>query len=266
MRANISGERGLLLLRNIGLRAQNQNLNHSSYTTGYLLLGCVVFLAAFNIRKKITFLPIVGSAASWMQLHIYVGLATFAIFGFHLAWRLPNGLLESTLATVYLTVGLSGVYGLYMTRVYPSRITGLNDETTFECIPALRKKLSADARTLVLQVSETSDVLGKFYVNRLSRFLERPPRLAYLVYPTGHTRRQLISEIEDLDRYLSADQRAISRQLTGMVKQRDDLDYHYALQGRLKTWMFVHIGLTYSLLILGFAHMILVHAFAGGIS
>jgi hypothetical protein len=78
-------------------------------------------------------------------------------------------------------------------------------------------------------------------------------------------RRQLIAEITDLDRYLAEDQRAISRQLSAMVAQRDDLDYQYAIQGRMKVWLFVHIGLTYSLLVVSLLHMLMAHAFDGGL-
>lgn len=72
-----------------------------------------------------------------------------------------------------------------------------------------------------------------------------------------------MAEIEELDRFLAIDQRTVSRGLTELVKRKDDLDYHQAVQGRLKIWLFVHIGLTYSLLAVSFLHMVLVHAFTG---
>jgi len=68
-----------------------QNLRHSSHWSGYILMASIVYLAAFNLRKKLPFLPVLGSAAIWMQIHIYVGLSTFLLFGFHVAWRIPNG-------------------------------------------------------------------------------------------------------------------------------------------------------------------------------
>lgn len=255
----------VVALIGVAVYAQNQSLIHSSFFTGYLLMLCLVFLAAFNLRKKITFLPAVGSAKFWMQLHIYIGLSTFAIFGFHIAWHVPNGGFELLLAGLYMTVALSGVYGLYATRVFPSRLTGLNEEPIFERIPFFQQRLAAQARQLVFQACETTDVLATFYVNRLAAFFEQPRKLAYLVKPNGRTRRQLITEIEDLDRYLAEDQRSVSRELAALVKRRDDLDYHYAIQGRLKAWMFIHIGLTYSLLIVALLHMVLVHAFHGGL-
>ena len=38
--------------------------------------------------------------------------------------------------------------------------------------------------------------------------------------------------------------------LFALVRRKDDLDFHAARQGMLKTWLFVHIGLTYALVAL----------------
>ncbi len=255
----------VIVLLGITVYAQNQSLQHSSFATGCILFGCLVFLALFSLRKKLTFLPAVGSASMWMQLHIYVGFSTLAIFGFHIGWRIPNGIFEGMLAILYLTVALSGVYGLYVTRLMPRRLTALREEIIYERIPALRVNIACQTRDLVLQACESTDVLAKLYVNRLAVFFEQPRGLAYLVSPSGRKRRQLISEIQDLDRYLADDQRQVSQQLKQMVQEKDDLDYHRAIQGRLKLWLFVHIGMTYSLLIVALLHGIMAQAFAGGL-
>ncbi len=245
--------------------SQNQNLVHSTFTTGYVLLGSFVLLTAFNMRKRIPSLAQLGSAAFWMQLHIYVGLGTFVLFGFHVGWKIPNGGFEVFLTTLYLIVAVSGVYGLYATRSIPKKLTALNDEVIYERIPGFRKQLAGDARRLVLEACQHSDVLARFYRNRLAAYFERPRSIAYLASPNGRLRRQLMSEIDDLDRYLSDDQRSLSRQLGQMVKKKDDLDYHAAQQGRLKIWLFAHIGFTYSLLLVSILHGVIAHAFAGGL-
>ena len=244
---------------------QQQHLIRSSYTTGYVLIGCLFFLAAFNLRKKIPMLPGIGSAAWWMQVHIYVGLSTFVIFGLHVGWRVPNGGFELLLTGLYLVVAFSGVYGLYVTRVLPRRLTAINEEVIFERIASLRHQLTMQARQLVLEACESSDVLARFYANRLASFLERSRGWAYLVHPTGRLRRQVIGELEELDRFLTVEQRQTTRTLSQIVQQKDDLDYHQAIQGRLKVWLFVHVGLTYSLLLVAVMHGVLVHAFVGGI-
>ena len=70
-----------------------------------------------------------------MQLHIYVGWSTFVVFGFHIGWKTPNGYLEGFLALLYLVVALSGVYGLFITRLVPKRLTAIGEEVVFERIP-----------------------------------------------------------------------------------------------------------------------------------
>lgn len=244
---------------------QNQNLIHSTFTTGYILLGSFLLLTAFNMRKRIPSIAQLGSAAFWMQVHIYVGLGTFVLFGLHVGWKVPNGQFELLLTMLYFVVALSGVYGVYVTRTIPKKLSAINDEVIYERIPSFRAKLAADARGLVLEACQHSDVLARFYRNRLAEYFERPRSLAYLANPNGRLRRQLMSEIDDLDRYLSSDQRSLSQQLSLMVKKKDDLDYHAAQQGRLKIWLFAHIGFTYSLLLLSIFHGVMAHAFAGGL-
>jgi len=48
------------------------------------------------------------------------------------------------------------------------------------------------------------------------------------------------------------------------VRENDDLDFHYRRQLRLKGWLFIHIPLTYSLMIFTVAHVVIVYAFSGG--
>ena len=132
-----------------------KHLLQDAFLSGYLLLGAIIFLTLFNLRKRLTFLPSIGSAATWMQLHIYVGLSTFLIFGFHIAWHVPDGWFEGLLAILYLTVALSGVYGLVITRIMPKRLTAIGNEVIFEQIPALRLQLAREVRQLALAVGRS---------------------------------------------------------------------------------------------------------------
>ena len=259
---------GLLVLFVFALavweQRQSQALERTSFQTGYLLFATICFLALFSVRKRLTFLPALGSASLWMQVHIYVGLATFAIFGFHVGWRIPNGIFERTLASLFLFVAGSGVYGLYLTRWLPRQLSAVKTEVIFERIPALRKTLAAQASELVMSLHQTSDVLARLYVNKLAHFFEQPRSLAYLIYPSGYHRRQLVMAIQDLDRYLEIEQRQASKELQTLVCEKDDLDYHHAIQGRLKLWLYVHIGFTYGLLLFSVIHGVMANSFGGG--
>lgn len=243
----------------------DRSLLHSSFFTGYVLIGSLFLLAAFGMRKRLPMISGIGSAAFWMQMHIYVGFGSFAVFAMHIAFRVPDGVFESILALLYCVVFFSGLYGLWASRTIPRKLTSVGDEVIFERIPAFKRHLARRAQTMVMESCENTPVLANFYVHRLSRFFERRRGLAYLLMPTGRTRRQLIAEIEELDRFLAHDDRRISRELAMMVRKKDDLDYHTAMQGRLKMWLFVHIAMTWSLLIFSVVHGVLAHAFGGGL-
>lgn len=242
----------------------NQSLRHSAFVTGYVLLSSFVLLAALGMRKRLPFLPSIGSARGWTQVHIYVGLVTFAVFGWHIGWRIPNGVFESTLAILYLIVSVSGLYGLLITRTYPKKLTSVGGEVVYETIPWRRAQIAQRARTLVLNSADSTDVLSRFYLKYLADFLEKPRGWLYWLIPTGQKKRQLVTQIGELDRYLDQPQRSIGQQLAAYVEERDRLDYHHALQSKLKTWLFLHIGFTYSLLLFSVLHMVLAHAFWGG--
>jgi len=244
---------------------QNQNLGRGDFSSGYILLGSLFFLAAFNLRKKLTFVPQIGSGAFWMQLHIYVGLGTLAIFGMHIGWTVPQGALEMFLAALYLFVAGSGIYGLYITRAIPKKLTQTRSEPIFESIPRLRRRIAMEAKQIVEHNFANSNVLDSFFRKHLQPFFEQRRKLAYLISPSAREARQLVSEIQKCERYLSDDDRQHSRQLLQLVRERDDLDYHFAMQGRLKCWLIAHVACTYSLLIVGVLHGIMAHAFAGGL-
>ena len=75
---------------------------------------------------------------------------------------------------------------------------------------------------------------------------------------------RILNRIKELNRYLNDQEKLVLEQIAALVRQKDGLDYHYSLQLVLKTWLFVHIPLTYSLLLFTLVHIVLVFAFSGG--
>jgi hypothetical protein len=247
-------------------RLEVVTLRPHAFTTGGLLLAVVVFLAFYNIRKKLTFLPL-GSSTAWLQLHIYVGLGAVWVFLLHTSFRIPTGVFETSLAAVYLIVTASGIYGLYLTRTIPSRLAALGDEVIWERIPGLRRQLAKRAQELVLTAREDSSagVITDLYSHRLFRFFEGARGWKYYLRPTSTLRRQLLAELGELKRYLGEPQQQLVEELAVLTARKDDLDYHDALQGWLKCWLFAHIGGTYALLLFASFHAVLAHAFHGGV-
>jgi len=240
-------------------------LRDTARLSGWLLLTLVLFLAAYNFRKKLPFLPL-GSSATWLQLHIYAGLLSAAIFGTHIAWRIPTGVFEIVLALLYLTVFLSGCVGLFLSRSFAKRLTTRGDEVMFERIPVYRKRLQSEVESQVLSFLTESDsgAVAQFYAERLQPFFARPRHFWQHLAQSNRPRVALLNEITSYERYLNEAERVAMRQLANHVQKKDDLDYQFALQATLKYWLFGHVPLTYGLLVFATFHVLLVAAFSGG--
>ncbi|MEX2315727.1 MAG: hypothetical protein WD669_01155 [Pirellulales bacterium] len=247
------------------IRAEEHSLRQTTFATGYLLLAAVGFLVLYGIRKRLPFLPL-GSSTAWLQWHLYVGIGTLAVFAMHVKTALPNGILETTLAVVYLLTFASGVIGLYLTRTVPPQLARLGQEVIYERIPALRRAVwrSADDAVLAAVAASGATTLADFYTGRLYDFFARPRPVWYQLRPTTAGRRALLGQMQDVRRYLSDQEQGACEELFALVRRKDDLDFQEARQKLLKVWLFAHIGLTYVLVLLALLHALLAHAFQGG--
>ncbi|MCA9230139.1 MAG: hypothetical protein KDA57_05780 [Planctomycetales bacterium] len=245
---------------------QKWTLGHSSFGTGYVLLATLFFLALYNIRKKLPVLPW-ASSSDWLQAHVYVALGTAVLFGLHVDWRLPTGFLESTIAVLYGATFVSGIVGLIWTRTIPAKLARVSEEVIYERIPMLRSQLCERAQEAVLEAVRSSGAttLGEFYSERLHPYFESSRRIGYFVRPNSRLRRRLLAELTEMNRYLSPDERETCEILFALVRRRDDLDFHAAMQWRLKMWLFLHLGLTYPLLAVASVHGLVAHLFDGGV-
>ena len=247
------------------VRTRERQLEPTSFATGYLMFAAVLFLALYNVRKKLPFLPL-GSSAAWLQWHLYVGLGSVGLFVLHAGFAWPNGVLEATLAGVYLAAVCSGVVGLYLTRAIPAQLARVGEEVIYERIPALHRHVQLQADDLVLESVSASGAttLADFYSSRLYGFFHRSRGTGYYLRPTTALRRALMDDMQNLRRYLSEHEVTACERLFALVRRKDDLDFHGARQGLLKTWLFAHIGLSYTLVVLAILHGMLALAFRGG--
>ena len=246
------------------IRHQQARLQNAAFLSGYLLLAAVLFLAAFHLRKRLAFVPL-GSATGWLQAHIYVGWIAIALMLMHTGERAPNGVFESALYALFAGTCLSGIYGLYLTRMIPKRLSKLREQVIYERIPALRRnvRLSAHALMVSLARDPESRAIVDLYVDQLARFFVFPRNTLYYLSPSSRTRNRLQADLASLQRFLSTAEREAEPELRRLIDQRDDLDYHHAHQGKLKLWLFVHLALTAVLITLTGTHVVMAHAFSG---
>jgi hypothetical protein len=255
----------LLLLASAVSAVAAVSLRSTSPFSGWALFALLMALALFNARKKLPFLPL-GSASAWLQFHVYAGWLAVALFLLHTGLRVPTGLLEGTLALLFVAVVGSGIAGLLLSRALPARLTTRDRTVLFERIPVERVQLRREVEELALRsAGETSsEVLERFHRERLSPFLARPRHLLLHLVGSERPLRRLRDEIAALHRYASPYGKEILDRIAELVEQKDGLDFQYSLQAALKGWLFVHVPLTWSLLLLAAVHALLVHAFSGG--
>ena len=148
-RANLAVTVVLLALSWLVLAVLDVVLYDTAFLSGWTLAGLLVFLSAFNTRKKLPFLAI-GTGASGLQFHIYAGIFSAVLFCYHVEFRIPNGALEITLAVLFMIVSASGVVGLVLTRTLPSRLTTRGETVLFDRIPALIAELRQETEDLGL--------------------------------------------------------------------------------------------------------------------
>lgn len=248
------------------LQRLKQQLVSTGYLSGFVLAGIVVILASFNLRKKLSFLPL-GNSSLWLQVHVYLGIGALPLFLWHVGAKMPNGILESTLAALFVLTWVSGVYGFYITRRIPRQLTQMPVEYLAEEIPWHTANVRSQAYEVVRGAHRQSSqsILADYYLRHLFVYFERPRSPLYLVYPTSRRRRHLQDGLREIGRYLSSAEYALRDRLMELVQVKDDLDFHRALQTILRLWLFVHIGLTIMLITLGTMHGVLALAFRGSL-
>lgn len=242
--------------------ALKSSFQPAAQISGTLLFCLLLFLAFFNARKKLPFIPLL-TATTWMQVHIYVGWFAMVLCGIHAGFRLPSGGLEITVAALFLLVSLSGVLGLFLSRVLPARLTVHGENLIFERIPGLRTELRKEMEDLVVDSVKTtgSSTIADFYAKNLAAFFARPRHCgAHLLGSSKHLH-QLLEKIDGLGRYLDTQEREIMDTITDRVRAKNNLDFQWYGQGILKLWLFVHIPLTFGLLVFAATHGVLASRF-----
>ncbi|SMF72604.1 hypothetical protein SAMN06265365_13045 [Tistlia consotensis] len=264
LRNGLAGLLAMALLWTV-VELRGLTMQDSGRLTGWLLVAALVVLGAYNLRKKLPVLPL-GDSASWLQLHLYLGLVTALLFFLHGGWGLPDGPLEILLWGLVLGLLVTGIFGLALSRLAPAALTWHGERVIHERIPQLRRRLADEVEELVTRaVEETSSgTLAGYHVNVLKRYFARPRHRWYHLVRSKRPLRHLCREIEALKRYLGPGDRAVLDEIEARIVAKDNLDFQETWQGLLKGWLFLHVPLTYATLVMVPLHVVLAYAFGAG--
>lgn len=237
-------------------------MRQTAFVSGWSLLLLVIGLTLYNVRKKLPFLRL-GSSALWLQFHLYGGLFAGVLFCIHLGWRLPTGIFEQVFSAIFVTVFFSGIFGVIISRVFARRLGARGNDVLFNRIPRMRHHLREQAEQLVAasMVATGSSAIPEFYGQRLKEFFERPRNLVQHLLLADRPFRKLMGELNSQQRYMNDAERETMRAIGEVVVQKNELDLQLAHQTVLKYWLFIHVPLSYAMLICIALHLVLIYSF-----
>jgi hypothetical protein len=245
-------------------RQLQTHLGRPALVTGWWLFVVMLFLCAFNARKKLAMLPL-GRASTWLAWHVTGGFLTLALFWLHTGGLWPLGLYEQVLAALFYALNFSGIIGWVMQRVYPRQLGDTGLEIIYERIPADLASLRESAEALVLECTrETgSDTLARHYLETLHWFFRRPRFFANHALFGGKKARAWVGRQCDAVRlYLNDAERGFLDRLSALADRKADVDFHYTTQTLMKRWLLVHVPLTALVVLLVLWHILLVSIYA----
>lgn len=228
--------------------------------------GLMVFAGLLAGRKKVPRWRI-GTAQLWLKAHIWLGLLSVPLILFHAGFRW-GGLLEQVLLAVFALVILSGLAGVAFQQYLPRYIKEATPrEAMFEQIPHVCAALRATADGHVVSVcgslfppsSATTSKpefqdLRAFYVDLMRPFLSpESPRSSRLMNPL-----QAAAEFSRVkQKSVSAAAHEVLKHLAAICDERRELARQARLHRWLHLWLFFHVPLSLSLLVLGLLHAIM---------
>jgi hypothetical protein len=249
----------------LGVQWTHNRLGDESTLTGWTLLVATAGLYLLSLRKKFVGVRL-GRVSAWLQVHAYMGSFASVVFLMHIGWPI-RGWFEAWLASCFVIVAASGVVLAVMSRTTPRRLAAIPVDRHVERIPALRASVAHEAHLVALASANFGEgaTLAEYYQRRLLPFFQSSRSWLYRLLPNGIQRRQLLRELDDLERYLAEQGNASRGTLSSMVRTKDDLDYQYALQTRLRLFYAWHVSLTWALAIAVGVHVVLVYRFQGAL-
>jgi hypothetical protein len=208
------------------------------------------------------------------KFHIFIGLLLIAAFISHSDFSWPDTGFEWALWVGFVLVTLSGIFGTYLARSLQPKL-GIDERVGYDRIAKRRAELAQSVQVIVAMSEPTAATailpappyhawIMDFYTNHLRNFLQgRGNVIAHL---TGSQRplKRLTDEIDNLSRYVDNQNQEKLEAIKTFVVEKDRLDFAAVHLGLTKGWQFVHVPLTYALIVLTVLHVLVVYAFSSG--
>lgn len=256
---------GVLTLAAVFLAAEQIDwriIDHA-VLTGYMLALLALSMMFLSFRKQFPALP-AGLMSTWLRLHVVIGAVLLPAFWLHIGNIWPNGLFEQILTGVFYMVVVSGMAGRLMQKILPNNLTTAGGEVTRERIPREIINVRLEVERLLVDCAEEAGKrsLALAYEQTLSWYFRRPRFLLAHVIGASTARHWFDHHAARLSRALDGVERGYFDQIQILAERKRVLDLHYALQGLLRRWLFVHVPTAVAFYVFAIWHIALVHVYA----
>ncbi|MGH9544713.1 MAG: hypothetical protein ACRD23_05810 [Terriglobales bacterium] len=253
--------------------------------TGFTFMLVAALLGA---RKKV---PVwrLGRMQTWMRAHLWLGFLSFPLILFHADFH-TGGKLTTVLVWLFAFVYASGILGAALQHFLPHfYTTQVPMETIFEQIGHVREQLLTEAQKLIedaatslegdfakasdqqrasaasagtmgdfsvgtgLQTDEQAAFeLRKFFRDELKPFLESPRSRRVNLREAARAR----AAFRQLRILVPASLESTLEDLENIYEETRQLEMQSRLHKALHLWLFVHVPLSYTLLVLAAVHAV----------
>lgn len=248
-------------------------LRDPRYLDGWVLACGMALQVSFHIAKSAGLSP--KSAMRWRRVHIFAGYLVIAAFISHSDFTLPDTGFEWALWTGFVLVTLSGILGTYL--IWSQKAKRLiDDSVSYDRIPALRAELELAFLRAIAENDPSAaaiDLPGlphdawitDLYTTHLGDFFQGPRNLTAHLIGSQRPLKRLTDAIDNLSRYVDQPRQAKLAYIKTLVIDKDRLDFARVSLGLSRGWLFVHVPVTYGLIVLTVLHVIVVYAFSSGV-
>ncbi len=230
--------------------------------TGWFLFAVLFALSLFNIRKKLTILPLANSS-SWLNVHLPVGFLTVGMFWLHTGVPWPLGLYEKFLTFLFYMTILTGIFGLIIQRSFPRRLTQSGAEYIFERIPLEIVEVHTKAKDLLLTCTQETkrDTLATQFLDHLDWYFQQPRFFLDHVLGGKKGETWVHQQCSNIETVLNPQERTYLQKLLALAHIKKNIDLHFALQAVLKWWILFHLPLAAALMTLAVWHLLVVYVY-----
>ncbi len=102
------------------------------------------------------------------------------------------------------------------------------------------------------------------YTTHLRDFFQGPRNFTAHLIGSQRPLKRLTDEIDNLSRYVDQQGQEKLAAIKSLVVEKDRLDFARVYLGLTRAWLFVHVPVTYSLIVLAVLHVLVVYAYSSG--